>query len=69
MGGPCPLGDSWAYDRSEGKWTRLEDCSSPINDGALISVSTTTHTMMRILPSQQQRYFVGAGNNRVMVTC
>ena len=38
VGGPCPLGDSWQYDREEGEWTKLEDCSSPVNDGAMISV-------------------------------
>lgn len=39
VGGPCPLGDSWVYDRIEEEWNRLEDCSSPINDGVMISLS------------------------------
>ena len=42
MGGPCPLGDSWVYNREEEEWTKLEDCSSPVNDGAMISVGTLT---------------------------
>ena len=44
MGGPCPLGDSWQFDREEGKWTKLEDCTSPVNDGAMSSVSHSAHT-------------------------
>ena len=38
VGGPCPLGDSWLYDREDNEWTRLEVCSSPVNDGAMIRV-------------------------------
>ena len=39
MGGPCPLGDSWMYDREEEEWTRLEDCSVSANDGVMVAVS------------------------------
>lgn len=39
VGGPCPLGDSWLFDREEGEWTKLDDCSTPTNDAVMIRLS------------------------------
>ena len=56
MGGPCPLGDSWLYNREDDEWTKLEDCSSPVNDGVMITVGhpspaiTPTNLLLDSIP-------------------
>jgi hypothetical protein len=46
VGGPCPLGDSWLYNREDDEWTKLEDCSSPVNDGVMISLSLNRSVLL-----------------------
>ena len=41
VGGPCPLSDSWVFDREEEEWTKLDDCSTPTSDSVMIHVSCT----------------------------